>query len=133
LFEDLPIKQIYESIKHTNAKLTTEANVQKPAFLSANSWQNCMDLEKYAKFNRLSDSLKENANAWIEYFQLNKSQDLLEKEIDLLNECPFGDELSILEKLIIWLCVRPDKVINSGPFLLSYLFKYFLINLVLDF
>jgi len=123
LFEDLPIKQIYDAIKHTNAKLTVENSSKKPAFLSTNGWQNCLDLEQqYAKFNRLSHAFKENADAWLEYFHLNKSQDLLEKDIDLLNECPFGDELSILEKLIIWLCVRPEKVINSTCFTFMSLF-----------
>lgn len=130
LFEDLPIKQIYDSIKHTNAKLTVEES-QKPAFLSTSCWQNCMDLEQYAKFNQLSHSFTENTNAWLEYFQLNKKQDLLEKDIDLLNECPFSNELSILEKLIIWLCVRPDKVIKSSHFYLDF-YSVFLINLVLD-
>ena len=120
LFEDLPIKQIYDSIKHSNVKLTVENSSQKPAFLSANSWQNCMDLEHFEKFNQLSHSFKENADAWLEYFHLNKEQDLLEKDIDLLNECPFGDELSILEKLIVWLCVRPEKVIKSTHFYVAF-------------
>jgi hypothetical protein len=117
LFEDLPIKEIYDSIKHANAKLSAD-NCQKPSFLNTNSWQNCVALELNARFNGLSHSFKENAGAWLEYFQLNKEQDLLEKDIDLLNDCPFNNELSIFEKMIIWLCVRPEKVMDLSNFAL---------------
>ena len=91
----------------------------QPDFMSLNSWINCSKLENKAPsiYSHLTKSIADNSVKWIEYFHLNsgsKSQttiDLTEKEIDLLNDCPFEKELGIVEKLIVWLCVHPEKVI----------------------
>jgi hypothetical protein len=61
-------------------------------------------------FGHLIKSLREDATKWVEYFRLNSKNDLLEKDIDLLNECPLGPQMGLLEKLTLWMCARPDKV-----------------------
>lgn len=93
----------------------------QPNFISLNSWVNFSKLEKQVPFvyQELTRSLRENSNKWIEYFRINKTDNLLvdltEKDIDLLNDCPLGAELNLFEKLILWLCIYPDKV-NSRLF-----------------
>ena len=94
---------------------------EKPDFINLNSWLNCIKLEKFGArpncpnkfFQKLTKSLSINSKKWLEYFQMDQSEktsiDLVEKDIDLLNDTPFEVNLNQLEKLIIWLCIRPDK------------------------
>lgn len=90
----------------------------KPIYISLNSWANLLDIERTynSKFKDLSKSLVENEKKWIEYFQITGLTDesnrnhISDKEIDLLNDTPFNQTLNIHEKLMLWLCVRPDKV-----------------------
>ena len=90
----------------------------KPDYVCLNSWFNCIDMEnKFAGvFKNLTKSLRENAKKWLEYFHLEDSINyshhtpLTQKEIDLLNESPMGEDLGIFHKLLLWICIRPDKV-----------------------
>jgi len=94
----------------------------KPSYLSLNSWINCIDLENKVPnvFRNLTKSLRENSKKWLEYFHLDASSSssasyLTQKEIDLLNESPLNEDLSIFHKFLLWICIRSDKV-----FLLLY-------------
>lgn len=89
----------------------------QPDFLSTNSWVNFIKIEQLESrsFKNLSQSLKVNASKWIEYFHVDETingftkTDLTEKEIDLLNDTPFDSQLDIVQKLVIWLCIHPEK------------------------
>ena len=92
-------------------------HLPKPDYISLNSWFNCIDLErKFSNiFKNLTKSLRENSKKWLEYFHMENSNNssqcyLTQKEIDLLNESPLGDDLNIFHKFLLWLCIRPDKV-----------------------
>jgi hypothetical protein len=85
-------------------------------YLSLNSWLNLanLELEEPARFKDLTKSLLGESSKWTEYFQINKTNncqlDVIEKDIDLLNQTPLSKDLSLIEKLAVWLCARPDKV-----------------------
>ncbi len=90
----------------------------QPAYLSANSWLSLLELEQQAPqaFPNLAESLTRNANKWTEYFHIEDigvkgaSTDLTEKEIDLLNDTPCEhNAFDTVQKLLVWLCARPDK------------------------
>jgi len=90
----------------------------RPPYLSLNSWMNLKRLEivEPASFRNLGKSLREDSVKWREYFwphNNSSSVDLVEKDVDLLNETPFGNKMSFLEKLAIWFSARPDKVTNE--------------------
>ncbi len=111
---------ISKSLKQNTLQLLDQLNTKrpKPSYLSLNSWANLLEIERNydSKFKDLSKSLIENEKKWIEYFQINFIDDesnlthISEKEIDLLNDSPFNQSLNIHEKLMLWLCARPDKV-----------------------
>ena len=109
----------------------------QPDFMSLNSWINCSKLENKAPaiYSQLTKSIADNSVKWIEYFHLNSGSkcqstiDLTEKEIDLLNDCPFERELDIVEKLIVWLCVHPEKVISYIAKVLSISTYFYVHNL----
>jgi hypothetical protein len=99
------------------------ASSLNPDFVSLNSWLNCIRLENYETqadttansfYKKLTKSLRNNQKKWTEYLLMDKSDkwsvDLNEKDIDLLNDTPLDAELGLIEKLIIWLIIRPDKV-----------------------
>lgn len=103
------------ALENNETQVLTESLSENPGpgYISSNSWMNCLKLEKMA-YKNLSRSLVDGAAKWIEYFQLDKSEnsrtELSEKEIDLLNDNPLGSTLNIIDKLVIWFCVRPEKV-----------------------
>lgn len=90
-------------------------DAKRPHYLSKNTWTNLIQLEKNAPntFKDLSKSMSEDSKQWIEYFQINDSKDcsidITEKEIDLINQSPLDADLSLTDKLTLWLCARPDK------------------------
>ena len=91
------------------------AHNPKPDFISLNSWINCCDLENKfpAMFANLTSALRNNSKKCLEYFHLENNaakSNLTQKEIDLLNESPIGSGLNIFHKLLLWICIRPDKV-----------------------
>ncbi len=85
-----------------------------PAFLSRNAWLNLHALERRSHaFRNLTDSFKDNASKWVEYFHMDcgaaSSTDLTEKDIDLLNDTPLEAELDLTQKLILWLTIHPER------------------------
>jgi hypothetical protein len=102
------------------------ASALNPEFVNLNSWLNCIRLENYENltqsettatnsfYKKLTKSLRNNPKKWTEYLLMDKSDrasiDLNEKDIDLLNDTPLDADLSLIDKLIIWLIIRPDKV-----------------------
>ena len=94
----------------------------QPDFIGLNNWVNCWQIEQKSSnlMHDLCRSMRENSSKWIEYFRLEQVStdspivDLTQKDIDLLNESPLGSQLGILEKLALWLCLRPDKVSNHS-------------------
>lgn len=87
----------------------------RPDFINKNSWTNFSEIEKIepSVFQNILRSLQTNSHKWSEYFHISSSQnsiiDLTENDIDLLNETPFESELNLIQKLILWLCVLPEK------------------------
>lgn len=87
----------------------------RPDFINKNSWTNFSKIEKIEPsiFKNILKSLQTNSHKWSEYFHVSSSQnsiiDLTENDIDLLNETPFDSELNLIQKLILWLCVLPEK------------------------
>jgi hypothetical protein len=98
-------------------------SLSPPDYVSLNSWLNCLRVESHAAssshlYKTLTDSLRNNAKKWTEYLLVDKwesraSVDLNEKDIDLLNDTPLDAELTLTEKLIVWLIIRPNKVRNA--------------------
>ena len=126
-------KLCYQSTKQNEQQYLYQSDFSilnsQPNFVSLNSWVNFAKLEKTVPFiyNDLTKSLRENSNKWIEYFHINKTDNLLvdltEKEIDLLNDSPLGSDLNLFEKLVLWLCIYPEKVaILSLFFLIRFYF-----------
>ena len=112
-------KMIYQVLKHNELqKINKHLEGDKPDYISLNSWFNFVSLEKHwHQFKDLNKSLHENSKKWIEYFQLNKPlMNLTQKDIDLLNDTPLEAELSIFDKLLLWMSVRPDKVFKIDIF-----------------
>lgn len=99
----------------TNQQIES-TSVKRPEYLSQNSWTNFVQLEKFAPsiFKDISRSLSNNSKKWMEYFKLSKPSeqmtDITDKEIDLINQSPLSQELSLIEKLAVWMCGRPDKI-----------------------
>lgn len=83
---------------------------KKPSNLSLSSWSNLNRLERLnpSVFKNLQKSLSLNNHKWNEYFSASTS-DITEKDVDLINSCPLEQELSIVEKMVLWTCYRPDK------------------------
>jgi len=113
-------KLCYQSTKRNEQQYLYQSDFSilnsQPNFVSLNSWVNFAKLEKIVPFiyTDLTKSLRENSNKWIEYFHINKTDNLLvdltDKEIDLLNDSPLGSDLNLFEKLVLWLCIYPEKV-----------------------
>ncbi len=113
-------KLCYQSMKQNEQQYLYQSDFtllnSQPNFVSLNSWVNFSKLEKILPFvyTDLTKSLRENSNKWIEYFHINKTDslfnDLTDEEIDLLNNSPLNVDLNIFEKLVLWLCVYPEKV-----------------------
>ncbi len=122
---------ITKSLKQNPVQILNEINLKtpKPSYLSLNSWVNLLEIERSynSKFKNLSKSLIEYEKKWIEYFQITGIDDesnlnhITDKEIDLLNDSPFNRNLNIHEKLMLWLCVRPDKVYLNILIFLDFL------------
>lgn len=117
-------KLCYQSTKQNEQQYLYQSDFtvlnSQPNFVSLNSWVNFSKLEKTIPFiyNDLTKSLRENSNKWIEYFHINKTDNLLvdltEKDIDLLNDSPLGSDLNLFEKLVLWLCIYPEKVFYNS-------------------
>lgn len=109
---------LHQTIKQNEQQIVYKADEafleMRPSFVSLDSWTNFRALEtQLAAFENITKSLKDNASKWIEYFHMdtdrNASTDLTEKEIDLLNDTPFELELDLMQKLMLWLTIHPER------------------------
>lgn len=88
----------------------TDTNVfKKPSNLSLLTWSNLNKLEHFnpVVFKNLTKSLSLNNLKWNEYFNMNIN-DISEKDIDLINTCPLDQDLTIVEKLVLWISCKPE-------------------------
>ncbi|RNA23048.1 dynein heavy chain domain-containing 1, partial [Brachionus plicatilis] len=83
---------------------------KKPSNLSLSSWSNLNTLERLnpAAFKNLVKSISLSNHKWNEYFNINNC-DITEKDVDLINSCPLEQQLTIVEKMVLWTCYRPEK------------------------
>jgi hypothetical protein len=103
------IELLFEAINDHYSVVSSNKS-ETITYLKSNTWNKIQKLEKCANMKGLCESFETKANKWIEYFHLENKVDITDKDIDLLNETPLDDysSLSIVDKLALWCCVRPE-------------------------
>lgn len=96
--------------------LNTGLDETRPEFICLNSWLNLkrIELAEPASFRHLTASLRDDAVKWREYFWPRNmlNEDIMEKDVDLLNDLPYRNKLDVVQKLALWFSIRPEKVFN---------------------
>lgn len=95
---------------------------RRPAFISKYSWAVIGERQLNEKFVDLAEHLLENELQWKEYFSSSN-------RIDFLNESPYERtkqvKMNLIDRFLLWLIVRPDRVRSTSLPLSSSLIDRF--------
>ncbi|CAF0940788.1 unnamed protein product, partial [Brachionus calyciflorus] len=103
------IFKMLSSALNDNNNCANDDQISKPINLTHSSWTSFKSLECFSSFKDLTRSLSLMNDIWTEYFHMSTKQgetqiDITDRDIDLINNCPLDNELSIIEKLALWIC-----------------------------
>lgn len=93
--------------------LTTEASnnyntAERPIWLPIKSWLEICRLSEMKSFEPLAEAITTNGLIWKDYFDCTERQSIVVENIPP----PFGTQLNFIQKLILFKCLQPMKLIH---------------------